>query len=488
MSVRPVTVTKQQNEKEKKGLIPYLSRLFKGKGAVGAGSRAVSGAGGTAGKGALGGLFGGAGSPFGGGIFATLLGTKAGIAGLVIGGMTIMAGLGLLYNVMQNNSADSGSRGLFSDPYYDALVGDAESNRMAKSNVTDSKSSLDYFKEANASDDVAGDSAADSAAGEKASAVSGEEAKADASAESPSAVIPRLSAAAGLGGGASGGSGGGSSTSGSAVGSRSSASGVKTGAATGLSGGVRAGVTSGTRRAGAVSGARRQAGAVRATLAGGGNSADSRRGALVDAYENSDKSGEVSAGGAGLSSGADSSDPAATPESSTNLSSPSGGGGGSGSDTTEDEQATQLEKIMFIATALLAAINLILMVAAFLKVSKLTLMLGKIAVILGLAVAALGLYAMVALGHTVTGLTLMGAGVLTTIAGASLMTGKVETPPVHLGGKSQWAVLICSFLGLGCSVMGLMLQGNPFGDGNDMFSQLLKGGKNFFGKRGLSDD
>ncbi|MDD4004054.1 MAG: hypothetical protein PHW69_02490 [Elusimicrobiaceae bacterium] len=461
MNVHHVTV-QQKDKKERKGLIPYLSRLFKGSGAVGSGE-AATGVTGAAGRGLFGGLLGG-GSPFGGGFLATLLGTKAGIAGLTIGAMTLLAGLGLAYNVMRNNSSGDAARGLFSDPYYDALVSDAQSNRMAKSNVVDSKSSLDYFNEANASDDVADEAAVDDAGAAPASDT--EETKADASAASPAASIPRLAATSGMGlGGSSGGSGGSSSS--GAIGSGATARGgstsagaVRTGQSGAFSSSVRAGRTAGTRKAGALSGARNQARAVGTTLGGAGSSADSRRGALVDAYENNDKSGEVASGGAGLSSGSGASDPAAMPKDSTNLGNPTGGSGSTADTTESEESTTPWAKISQIAKIALIAANALLLLITFapkllsLAVSQI---IAKVVMVIGLAVMAYGLYLMFAQGQRLEGLAMAASGLLTAVAGFKAMTGLKDLDAFSKGSKTL--IAICSVVSMVFSGMSLFMAG-----------------------------
>ncbi|MDD4004052.1 MAG: hypothetical protein PHW69_02480 [Elusimicrobiaceae bacterium] len=415
-------IEQAQDKKERKGLIPYLSRLLRGNGAVGAGGEAVPASAGS--------LFGGSSS---GGVLSALLGTKAGIAGLAVGGMTLVAGAGLVYNVMSNNSPGAEAHSLFSDPYYDALVSDAESNRAAKSNVVDSRSSLDYLKEGQQGDEVFSEDAPAGAAGaeEQASSAESEEMKADAAAEAPAAVIPRLSAVAGVGSGSGGSStsGGGSS---SALGQRSGAAGglsegaVRTGSANGLKSAARAGLSGSSRKTSSLSGARNQAAAVNATLSGGGPSADSRRGALVDAYENSGKSGEVNPNGAGMSSGSGSSDPALNPKDSINLGNPAGST--ATPETTEAEENDSPWKWIEIASyALMVASMLLLFIASKLAKTPASLptaiILAKIALACAAVMTLLGILIMTTQGQLVQGLMLTAIGGITTFSAYKAMVG-----------------------------------------------------------------
>lgn len=370
MTVHNVKI--QQNKKEKKGLFPFLSNLFKGSGGVGSGA-AGSGSTVAGSSGLFGGLFSGSG--MGGGLMATLLGTKAGIAGLVIGAMTLLAGAGIIYNVVSHNSGDVNAKGLFSDPYYDALVSDAQSNRAAKGNVVDSRSSLDYFKDTAKKDELFTKAPETKASSATVNAAD-EEKKADAAAEAPEAVIPRMAAASGLSGGGGGGGGtasGGNLASPSALGSGGVTKGAvfADSARTGTAGAmgasnVRAGRTAGAgRKVGAMSGARNQAQAVKTGLGGAGSTADSKRGALVDAYENNDKTGEVTSGGAGLSGGAGMTDPANTPKNSSSITPAEGSGGGGDTSDTEGEDDSTWAWMSKLAVILVGIAVLILALLAF---------------------------------------------------------------------------------------------------------------------------
>ncbi|HBA60199.1 MAG TPA: hypothetical protein DCZ92_05185 [Elusimicrobia bacterium] len=190
------------NKEEKGGFLSALSGIFRG------GSSAMGGA--SSGVGSAGGL---------GGLFAT----KAGIVGMVLGGATIAAGVGVVYNFVGSSSKPVYSSELFQNTYYEEASSEAgEERARAKDNSSASASTLDMFREQAKKDGISG------LAGEGGGAASGEAADAaavnpedgaaaDASAEAPAAGgsssntgAPKLQASAGFGGAKGGGGSGGS--------------------------------------------------------------------------------------------------------------------------------------------------------------------------------------------------------------------------------------------------------------------------------------
>lgn len=220
-----------KDEKKKRGFLPWLSNLFKGKtpmarggmgAASGAGRAGVSGVGEAAGLGrtALSGVgraasgLGSAGSGLSG-----LFATKAGIVGIVLGGATLAAGIGVLYNFLGPSSKSGMTPQLFQNAYYDEQAQNASLDRSnMRSGSVDG--SLDMFKEQAKKDGLA-------LGEEEAAAAAAEENPANASADAavePGAVpvanpVPnapagpsRLQASGGFGGMSGGGGGGGSSS------------------------------------------------------------------------------------------------------------------------------------------------------------------------------------------------------------------------------------------------------------------------------------
>ncbi|MBI4656153.1 MAG: hypothetical protein HY746_05305, partial [Elusimicrobia bacterium] len=97
-----------KKEQKKSGLLAALSRLFKG-----GKPTPVSGSSlGSAGAAAVRGIFGSSGG-FGGlgGLFAS----KAGMVGMILGGATIAAGIGVVYNFIGPSSKPVYTPGLFQD-------------------------------------------------------------------------------------------------------------------------------------------------------------------------------------------------------------------------------------------------------------------------------------------------------------------------------------------------------------------------------------
>ncbi|MEI7530049.1 MAG: hypothetical protein WCK76_14020 [Elusimicrobiota bacterium] len=149
--------------------------------------------------------------------------TKAGILGMVLGGATIAAGVGVVYNFIGPSSKPVYTPQLFQDIYYEEQSQKASLERaQQKEGAAASDSTLDMFIQQAKQDGL---SAGGGAAGESRNA-SVEEAAAGAPAEdtgggggSPNAAAnapagggARLQASAGFGSAKGGGSGGGSST------------------------------------------------------------------------------------------------------------------------------------------------------------------------------------------------------------------------------------------------------------------------------------
>jgi hypothetical protein len=124
---------KNDDDKKKKGALPFFSRLFN------TSSRATGGFAGSAGKAALGGAKGG--------FFASLFASKAGIVGVVLGAATIAAGIGVIYNYMEPSSSGRVyTPNLFSNAYYEEAQKQANAERGSYSGEAPSASSLDIFK------------------------------------------------------------------------------------------------------------------------------------------------------------------------------------------------------------------------------------------------------------------------------------------------------------------------------------------------------
>lgn len=193
-------------DKEKKGgFLSSLSGLFRG------GSSAMGGASsGLGSAGSAGGL---------GGLFAT----KAGVVGLVLGGATIAAGVGVVYNFIGPSSSGVYSPELFQNTYYEEEANRAGLERSkARDTSAASSSTLDMFREQARKDGLGGlagetgDAESANAAAEDPTAADG--AASAASADSNYTGAPGASGAGGpklqshSGFGSKGGAGGGSGT------------------------------------------------------------------------------------------------------------------------------------------------------------------------------------------------------------------------------------------------------------------------------------
>ncbi len=196
------------NDKEEKkgGFLSSLSGIFRG------GSSAMGGA--------SSGLGSSAGSASG---LAGLFATKAGIVGMVLGGATIAAGVGVVYNFIGPSTKGVYSPELFQNTYYEEEADKAGLERSKSRDASAAASStLDMFREQARKDGLgglageAGDTEAANAAAENPTDADG--AAGAASADAPSADgapgaggAPKLQASSGFGGKAGGGGSSGTS-------------------------------------------------------------------------------------------------------------------------------------------------------------------------------------------------------------------------------------------------------------------------------------
>lgn len=193
------------NKKEEKGgFLSALSGLFRG------GSSAVGGASSGMGS-AAGGM---------GGLFAS----KAGILGMVLGGATIAAGVGVVYNFVGPSSKPVYNPDLFQNTYYEEEASKASQERaLSRDASSASASTLDMFREQAKKDGLSGLAGEGGEGGAPSSeAPAAADSAADASAEAPEAggaagaagAAPgghKLQAQSGFGGKAGGGGGSGTS-------------------------------------------------------------------------------------------------------------------------------------------------------------------------------------------------------------------------------------------------------------------------------------
>lgn len=168
------------------------------------------------GSSAAGSGFGSAGSAAGGlgGLFAT----KAGLVGMVLGGATIAAGVGVVYNFIGPSSKPAYSPELFQNSYYEEEATKAGMERARARDASGAASStLDMFKEQAKRDGIGldGESAdgqpPDASAQLPGGAPSADAAAPEAPAAEQGAGAPKLQAASGFGSKGGGGGGGGSS-------------------------------------------------------------------------------------------------------------------------------------------------------------------------------------------------------------------------------------------------------------------------------------
>lgn len=184
-------------ERKKEGLLGAVARLFGGGGGA---SGAASGLGGAAGA---------------GGLFAS----KAGILGVVLGGATIAAGVGVVYNFMGPSSKPVYSPSLFQNAYQEEAAASANMERQRVNTAAAVEpSTLDMFREQARKDGIGfgeggGDAAAEGGSGEGGG--EGASASADVAAPDPGDSYSPAGAgggkgklAASLGFGSKGGAGG----------------------------------------------------------------------------------------------------------------------------------------------------------------------------------------------------------------------------------------------------------------------------------------
>ncbi len=177
-------MTDYNEKKEKKGgFLSSLSGLFRG------GSSAVGGGASGFGSSGAGGL---------GGLFAT----KAGIVGMVLGGATIAAGIGVIYNFVGPSSKPVYSPDLFQNSYYEEEASRAGQERaMSRDSSAAASSTLDMFREQAKKDGL---SLSGEGGGNGASASADPGVPTDGAADA-SAGVPGVDGSYGGGGGAAGG-------------------------------------------------------------------------------------------------------------------------------------------------------------------------------------------------------------------------------------------------------------------------------------------
>ncbi|MCK5357941.1 MAG: hypothetical protein KAJ48_06055 [Elusimicrobiales bacterium] len=122
--------SENNDNKKRGGFLAALSKIFGGSAASGGTASGLASA--SSGFGGLSGLFA----------------SKAGIVGMVLGGATIAAGVGVVYNFVGPSSKPIYSPSLFENQYYESEVESAGAKRMAD-NDSDAanSSSLDYFRD-----------------------------------------------------------------------------------------------------------------------------------------------------------------------------------------------------------------------------------------------------------------------------------------------------------------------------------------------------
>ncbi|KAF0127054.1 MAG: hypothetical protein FD189_562 [Elusimicrobia bacterium] len=173
-------------ERKKEGLLAAVARLFGGGGGA---SGAASGLGGAAGAGGAGGLFA----------------SKAGLLGVVLGGATIAAGVGVVYNFMGPTSRPVYSPSLFQNAYQEEQAASANMERQrVNSAASVEPSTLDMFKEQARKDGIGfGEGGGDAAAegGEGSEAGAGASASADVSAPEAGSGAGQSGAGSGSGSG-----------------------------------------------------------------------------------------------------------------------------------------------------------------------------------------------------------------------------------------------------------------------------------------------
>jgi len=152
---------------------------------------------------ALSGLFGGGGAP-GAGVAGGLFATKAGIVGMVLGGATIAAGVGVVYNFVGSSSKPVYSPELFQNSYYEEESAAASQQRaQERDRSAASASTLDLFSEQAKKEGLVGGMGSEAGEQKASEAKDGAQATAEASAEAPEA--DGAPAAPGAAGAASGG-------------------------------------------------------------------------------------------------------------------------------------------------------------------------------------------------------------------------------------------------------------------------------------------
>ncbi len=192
----------KKEEEKKGGFWASLASLF---------GRGSSAAGGAAGLGSSGSGFGAASGL--GGLFAT----KAGVMGMILGGATIAAGIGVVYNFIGPSSKSVYTPQLFQDTYYEEQSQNASRERAKqKQGASASASTLDMFSEQAKKDglgfgdqakaaDEKSDADADAAVDGAAADAGAGGASVDSAANAPAGGGARLQTSSGFGGAKGGG-------------------------------------------------------------------------------------------------------------------------------------------------------------------------------------------------------------------------------------------------------------------------------------------
>ena len=379
----------------------------------------------------------------------SFLATRAGVMGLILGGVTLATGLAAMTGFMNEPAKSAYNPGLFNNSYYDSLVAQAEKDRLSRGSESGAEggSSLDMLQRQFEGEQSANEEAL--ASEEKASPVSASpvSAKAKKAASPAMPSMPKASAAAGRGFGSSGftfGGGGGSSSSAS---QKSSAGGG------GLRGGGGGGgaATSGSLRGGtAPRGAYRQAQAGKRSLGSAGTVSGKQAAASMFYDGGGTVGGEVSAVNAGAGMGgapggaAEGSNEAAT-DSVTAPEVPQaeagGGGGGGGGDSgteaplTEDKGAPWKNlAVLGVVAGIGAAIGIVIigLLGKFGRSGPhaaivLAIQLALLGIVLGLAaiIISAGVRMLKEFNQQKEGLTLIAAGAaLAALAIGAMFIGK----------------------------------------------------------------
>ena len=308
----------------------------------------------------------------------SFLATRAGVMGLILGGVTLATGLAAMTGFINEPAKSAYNPGLFNNSYYDSLVSQAEKDKLSRGSEAGAEggSSLDMLQRQFEGEQAASEEA--QASDEKASPLSAAPVSAQAKKAAVPAMpsMPRASASAGKGFGSSGftfGGGGGGSSSSASQKSSAGGGGLKGG------GGGGGSAVSGSQRGGsAPRGAYRQAQAGKKSIGSAGTVSGKQAAASMFYDGGGTVGGEVSAvtAGAGMggspSGAAEGSNESAT-DSVTAPEVPqaeaAGGGGGGSGDTgteaplTEDKGAPWKNLAVAAVTAMIIGAILVAAIA-----------------------------------------------------------------------------------------------------------------------------